>query len=270
MLDNTILKVRILNGVNKMKTIKRRKEILDELEKNNSVNITELSEILDVSSMTVRRDLNLFAEQGVVTLVHGGAVLNRGATLVHNMPFREEKLREEKIRIASFCANLINEGSSIFIDCGSTTKEIAEAIVQKKNIVVMTNSLPVSNILSTAKSIKLIMAPGVFREKPQGFFGQMTSDFISKFRIDILFLGADGLDIKQGATNPDIIDTETKRSLVKQATRIVLVIDHTKLGCSSFMTVATLKEIDTIVTDKDADPEIIKELKNQGVEVFLV
>ena len=253
-----------------MKTTKRRKEILDQLEKNNSVNITELSEILDVSSMTIRRDLNLFAEQGVVTLVHGGAVLNRGAAIVHNMPFKEEKLREEKKRIASFCANLVNEGSSIFVDCGSTAKEIAEAILQKKNIVVMTNSLPACNILSTAKNIKLIMAPGIFREKTQGFFGQMTSEFISKFKIDILFLGAEGLDIKQGTTSPDIVDAETKRSIVKQATKVVLVIDHTKLGFSSFMTVATLKEIDTIVTDKDADPEMIEELKNQGIEVFLV
>ncbi|MBP2631396.1 MAG: putative DeoR family transcriptional regulator [Firmicutes bacterium] len=253
-----------------MKTTKRRKDILEQLEKHKSVNITDLSEILDVSSMTIRRDLNLFAEQGIVTLVHGGAVLNRGAAIIHNMPFKEEILRVEKNRIASFCANLVNEGSSIFIDCGSTTKEIAETILQKKNIVVMTNSLPVSNILSTAKNIKLIMLPGVFREKNQGFFGQMTSEFVSNFKIDILFLGADGLDINQGATSPDIVDAETKRSLVKQATKVVLVIDHTKLGMSSFMTVATLKEIDTIVTDKDADSELIEELRNQGVEVFLV
>lgn len=253
-----------------MKTIKRRKEILDQLEKSSSVNITELSEILDVSSMTIRRDLNLFAEQGVVTLVHGGAVLNRGAAIMHNMPFKEEKLREEKKRIASFCANLVNEGSSIFIDCGSTTKEIAEAILQKKNIVVMTNSLPASNILSTAKNIKLIMVPGVFRDKAQGFFGQMTSEFVGNFKFDILFLGAEGLDIKQGATSPDIVDAETIRSLVKQATKVILVIDRTKLGVCSFMTVATLKEIDTIVTDKDADSELIEELRNQGVEVFLV
>lgn len=253
-----------------MKTTKRRKDILEQLEKHKSVNITELSELLDVSSMTIRRDLNLFAEQGIVTLVHGGAVLNRGAAIIHNMPFKEEILREEKNRIASFCANLVNEGSSIFIDCGSTTKEIAETILQKKNIVVMTNSLPVSNILSTAKNIKLIMLPGVFREKNQGFFGQMTSEFVSNFKIDILFLGAEGLDINQGATSPDIVDAETKRSLVKQATKVVLVIDHTKLGVSSFMTVATLKEIDTIVTDKDANSELIEELRNQGVEVFLV
>lgn len=253
-----------------MKTIKRRKEIMDQLEKNNSVSITELSEELKVSSMTIRRDLSLFAEQGIVTLIHGGAVLNHGTTLVHSMPFKEEKFREEKKRIASFCANLIHEGSSVFIDCGSTTKEVAEAILQKKNIVVMTNSLPVSNILSTAKNIKLIMVPGVFREKTQGFFGQMTSSFISNFKIDILFLGANGLDLKQGATSPEIIDSETKRSLVKQATKVVLVIDHTKIGVSSFMTVATLKEIDTLVTDKAADPEIIEELKNQGIEVFLV
>ena len=253
-----------------MKTNTRRKEILECLKTNGSVNILELAALYNVSSMTIRRDLKFFSDQGRVTLIHGGATFNRGSIFIHNLSFKEEHLQKEKNRIANFCVNLISEGSAVFIDCGSTTKELAEALSQKKNIVVMTNSLPVINILSTVKDIKLITVPGIFIEKTQGFSGQMTSRFIREFKIDVLFLGAEGFDISRGATDPDIDDTETKRILVKQATRVVLVVDHTKLGESSFMTIAAPREIDTIVTDKDADPEMIEKIKKLGIEVFLV
>lgn len=253
-----------------MKSRERRKQILSELEKNHSVNITELSQQLEVSSMTIRRDLNLFAQQGLVTLVHGGAVLNRGVTAIATMTIREKILQEEKSRIAHFCANLINESDAVFIDCGTTPKDIAEAIINRKNIIVMTNSLPVANILSSAKNLKLILTPGVYSANSHGFVGQMTADFIQKFKIDILFLGSKAFDLEQGITQPDIIDAETKRTMIRQAKKVVLAIDHTKLGTSSFMSAAMPKEIDVIVTDKDADPDLVEAIKKEGIDVFLV
>lgn len=253
-----------------MKAIKRRRDIIEYLEANQTAYISELSEHLNVSAMTIRRDLNAFAEQGLVTLIHGGAVLNRGVSFTYSRRFRKQKLHAEKRRIAQYCANLVNEGSSVFIDCGSTPEEIAEMLVNKKNIVVLTNSLPVANILSAAKNLKLIMAPGVFYDKPQGFLGQFTTEFISRFKIDILFLGGDGIDSQRGATNPDIIDSSTKRSLVKQAVRTIFAADHTKLGTSSFISIADLKELSLVVTDTGADAQIVTELRSHGLEIVLV
>jgi DeoR/GlpR family transcriptional regulator of sugar metabolism len=253
-----------------MNSIQRRKEIFTQLEQNQTVYISEISQILNVSAMTIRRDLNRLADQGLVTLIRGGAALNRGAALEYSSRFRKSQYPEEKYRIAKYCANLVTEGSSVFIDCGTTAEKIAEMLVMKKNIMAMTMSLPAANILSTAKDLRFIMAPGLFHEKPLGFMGQLTSDFISRFKIDILFLGANGLDLVHGATTPDLIDAETKQSLVQQAEKVVLATSHTKFGLSYFMRIAALKDIDLIVTDKAADPKLVQEMRDAGVDIVLV
>lgn len=253
-----------------MNTLKRRKMIINDLEKEGSVKTAELSERLNVSSMTIRRDLTFLAEEGIVRLTHGGAVLNNGALLEHGMLYKEEKLMEEKRRIGEFCYNFVNEGEAIFIDTGSTTKTIAEFIVNRKNILVVSHSLPVQQILSHSHGVKLISAPGVFREKTMGFLGQMTCDFVSGFKFDILFLGVEGVDVEHGVSVPDIVDGETKRALVRQAKKVIAVADYSKIGASFFMTIVPLREIDILVTNKEADTTMIEAIREQGVEVFLV
>lgn len=253
-----------------MNTLKRRKEIISELEKEGAVKTINLSERLEVSSMTIRRDLNYLASEGIVTLTHGGATLNNGALLEHATLFKEEKLVEEKRRIGEFCCNFVNEGDAIFIDTGTTAKVVAETIDGRKNILVVSHSLLVHQILGRSSGIKLIAAPGVFREKTMGFLGQMTCDFVAGLKFDTLFLGVEGVDIKHGVSVPDIIDAETKRALVRQAKRVVVVADYTKIGVSYFMTIVPLKEIDVLVTNKEADSNVIDQIRECGVEVFLV
>lgn len=251
-------------------TLKRRKAIIHQLEKEGTVKTADLSEELGVSSMTIRRDLNHLSEEGIVTLTHGGAVLNSGALLEHATLYKEEQLVEEKRRIGEFCYNFMNEGEAIFIDTGTTAKMVAETIINRKNMLVVSHSLLVQQILAHAPGIKLIAAPGVFREKTMGFLGQMTCDFVASLKFDTLFLGVEGVDVKHGVSVPDIVDAETKRALVRQARRIVAVADYTKLGISYFMTVVPLKEIDILVTNKEADPALVDEIREAGVEVFLV
>jgi len=248
----------------------RRKFILDVLQKNSSIHFAELALQLNVSTMTIRRDLSYMAEQGLVTLVHGGAVLNQGATALPSTRLREKRQVEEKGRIGAFCASLVKESDSIFIDCGSTTKHIASALLDRKNIFVMSNSLPVLNILANAKNIKLMAIPGLYYENMRGFCGQLASDFIRDFNIDLLFVGASALDIEHAVATQDITDAQTKRSLVKQAKKVILPIDHTKLGTSSFMTFATFNELDLVVTSKEADKDFIKNLRYYDVRVELV
>lgn len=253
-----------------MNTIKRRKEILNELEREGRVNTTALSEALGVSSMTIRRDLNYLADEGIVTLTHGGAILNSGSLMEQGMFYKEDRLVDEKRRIGEFCFNFVNEGEAIFIDTGTTTKAIAETIVNRKNIVVVTHSLPVQQILSHSPGIKLIAAPGVFREKTMGFLGKMTCDFVAGLKYDTLFLGIEGIDVEHGVSVPDILDAETKRALVRQAKKVIAVADHTKVGISYFMRIVPLNDIDILVTNREADEKVIESIREQGVEVFLV
>ena len=248
----------------------RRNEILDYLEKNHIVYSSELCQSLNVSPMTIHRDFQAMAKQGLITIIRGGAVLNHGTSVLYSLNLHQTSMPLEKQRIAKYCAELVREGSTIFIDCGSTAELIAESIRHKKNITIMTNSLDTAHVLSSSKENKLIMVPGVFAELLRGFSGQMTTDFMSRFQVDMLFLGANGIDVAHGLTSPDYTDAETKRVLIKHARQIIVASDHTKLGKNFFVTIAKLPEINLIVTDKEADPNIIEDIKACGTNIALV
>lgn len=253
-----------------MNSSDRRKKILDYLEKNHAGYTSDLCQLLNVSPMTVHRDFQAMSKQGLVTIIRGGAAINHGTSLLYSLNLRQTSMPLEKQRIAEYCAGLVFEGSTIFIDCGSTAELIAESIKHKKNITIMTNSLDIANILSSSKENKIIMVPGVFSQLLRGFSGQLTTDFISRFQVDILFLGANGIDINHGLTSPDYTDAETKRILIKHARQIIVAADHTKLDKNFFVTIAKLSEINLIVTDKNANVNVVENMKNHGANLILV
>ena len=253
-----------------MSSSDRRNEILKYLEINNVAYTSDLCKVLNTSPITIHRDFQSLAKQGLVTLIRGGAVLHQGTAVLYSLQFRQTNMQVEKQRIAKYCADLVNEGETIFIDCGSTADLIPQEIKQKNNITIMTNSLNSAYILSSSKTNNLIMVPGLFKSLLHGFSGQMTIDFMSRFQVDKLFLGANGLDVSRGLTSPDITDAETKRALLKHAHQTIVAADHTKLGKSFFTTIAKLSEIAFIVTDKGADPQIVKEMQDVEANVILV
>ena len=253
-----------------MSSSDRRNEILKYLEENDIAYTTELSQILNASPTTIYRDFQALAKKGLVTLIRGGAVLHQGTAVLYSLQFRQTSMPIEKQRIAKYCANLVNEGETVFIDCGSTADLIAHEVKKKNNITIMTNSLNAACILSSNENLNLIMVPGLFKSLLHGFSGQMTTDFISRFQVDHLFLGANGLDIVRGLTSPDFTDAETKRVLIKHARQIIVAADHTKLGKNFFVRIAKLSEIDLIVTDKNADLQMIKEFQDSGANIVAV
>ena len=253
-----------------MKASLRRKELLSYLEKNQIGYTSALCQELNVSAMTIHRDFEAMSKQGLVTLIRGGAAINHGSAVLYSQGLRQTQLPLEKRRIASHCASLVREGMTIFLDCGSTTERIAEALRSKKGITVLTNSLASANILSQSKENKLIMVPGIYSAPLGGFSGQMTTEFMERFQLDILFLGANGLSSARGLTSPDFTDADTKRVLVRLASRVIVAADHTKLGKDCFISIAKLSDLGMIVTDKDADPQIIDEMQAHGANIELV
>lgn len=252
-----------------MKQARRRKEILTELENEGIVDTIALSKKLEVSTMTIRRDLQALSREGIVTITHGGAVLNEGSLFEHPMTYKEERYIEEKKRIGAFCASFVNDGDSVFIDTGTTAYQVAESIKNKKNIVVTTQSLSVMQLLSEYKNIKLIAAPGIYRAMSKGFLGEITCEFVKDFKYDILFLAAEGINVEHGISVPDIVDATTKKALVSRAVKVVAVMDKSKFGSSYFMTVTALDQVDIVVTNEGADPNIVNAIRERGVEVFL-
>lgn len=240
------------------------------LKERRRVTIEGLAKDLEVSTMTIRRDLRRLADEDIVTLVHGGAVYNEGGAYLPALMVREKTMRREKSAIAEYCAQQIPEGSAVYLDNGSTTVEIADALRGKQNIAVLSHSLPVLNILSHAKNIQLISVSGIYEPRAKGFFGDLALRMLRQFRIDIAFLGVTAVDAEDGVMSAVFYEQALKKVLVERAKKKILAIDHTKIGGSSFLKVCDLHEIDGIVTDKFADATFIAKAKRMGIEVAQV
>lgn len=240
------------------------------LKERRRVTIEGLAKDLEVSTMTIRRDLRRLADEDIVTLVHGGAVYNEGGAYLPALTVREKTMRREKSAIAEYCAQQIPEGSAVYLDNGSTTVEIADALRGKQNIAVLSHSLPVLNILSHAKNIQLISVSGIYEPRAKGFFGDLALRMLRQFRIDIAFLGVTAVDAEDGVMSAVFYEQALKKVLVECAKKKILAIDHTKIGGSSFLKVCDLHEIDGIVTDKFADATFIAKAKRMGIEVAQV
>ena len=240
-----------------MNAIERKRYILNELQRNGSVVITDLAERIQVSSMTIRRDLNAMAEDGMVTLEHGGAVLNNGSLFECNMSFKSE------------CMEYINEGDSIFLDAGTTPNEVAVLLRGKRNISVLTHSLMVANTTANMRNIKLIMCPGEFRENSMAFLGPLTDDFIQHFQIDTLFLSLEGIDLNDGLSVVDVQDGHTKKVLVEKAKRVICIADHSKFNKSFFYKIAPVADVDLVVTDTGLDAATQELFRQNNVPLVL-
>ena len=252
-----------------MKAIERRQFILQMLQTHGSVNIAELAERLEVSSMTIRRDLNSFAEEGLITMAHGGAILNKGSLFEFNAFYKQSEKTIEKKMMAQEAIGYINEGDSVFLDSGTTVKEVADLCVTKKNIVILTHSLLVANALSESDSVRVVMCPGEFRKISMAYMGPLTTEFISKFKIDTLFLGVEGVDLDSGVSVPDILDGATKISLVEQAERIICIADHSKFNKSFLFKICPLEKLDLIITDANLDRETIENFKRHDIPLIV-
>ncbi|MBR2545608.1 MAG: DeoR/GlpR transcriptional regulator [Erysipelotrichaceae bacterium] len=253
-----------------MNTIARRQRILQELQEKGNVSIVDMAETIGVSSMTIRRDLKKLSAEGLVTLEYGGAALNSGSLFEYNMAMKEREHSSEKVRIARKCLEYINEGDSIYIDSGTTPAELAKLIGNKRNIVVLSHSLLVANILSKYPNVKFIMCPGVFRERSMAYMGQMTDEFVSRFKIDKFFLSIEGIDVDSGVSVPDYTDGETKRNILLNSDVIIVMVDSSKFGKKFFYNIANVQSLDAVVTDENVDPEYVRILKSHNVRVDLV
>lgn len=253
-----------------MSTKERRNKLLKQLEENKRVYIKALSTMLNVSEMTIRRDLNRLSEIGIVTIVHGGAVFNEGGTSNPNVTFRERQMQREKNILGLYCSNLIREGSAVYLHCGSTLSSIADALLNRQNIAVISNSLPVFNILSGNKNIQLIALPGIYEPVNRGFFGDMTQRMIRNFRIDIAFLGADALSVEFGLMSAMPVDQALARTVLETARKKILVTDHTKINKEFFLKICDLREFEQIITDKEADSAFVDKVRRLGIDIVQV
>ena len=254
-----------------LKIVERRRIILEVLQQKGSADINELSERLHVSSMTVRRDLKELAGTGSISIRQGTAVLNDGALREYNMLVKHDINIEEKRRIAQKCFEYVSDGDSIFLDAGTTVKELAELICRcNESVNILTHSLLAANALRGINNSRLIMCPVEYRDMSMAFLGALADDFIQRFQIDVLFLSTEGVSISDGLSVVDVADGHAKRIMIEHAKKVVLMADSSKFEKTFFYKIAPVSSIDVIVTDTDLDDSQYEEYQLAGVEVVRV
>ncbi|CDO04756.1 Glycerol-3-phosphate regulon repressor [Oceanobacillus picturae] len=241
---------------------KRHVFILEKVKVNGEVNSKDLAEELNVSLMTINRDLKALSENGELELVYGGAVYKKTNLSEYPMTIKREVNAYGKKLIGEYCKRLVKPYSSIFIETGTTTLAVAHEIFRTRNCTFYSNSLMVLSTLSKHKDISLFSVPGEYRDLSQGFLGVQTIDYIKDFQFDLVFVGTEGITLEHGVTLPDEVDAFTKKAIINQAKQVVLVADKTKFGLSHLYKAGEVKDFDIIITDLPKDHESFKEMSH--------
>ncbi len=248
----------------------RKKTILDILNTENKVEVAKLASELEVSEVTVRRDLLIMERQGLLAKTYGGAVKLEQTFLETMYRDKVKKMPEEKEAIGKYAAGLVKSGDVIFLDNGTTTAQIAKNLKDRTNITVVTNSLFVLSELRFSRNINIILLGGNYRAGSLDLSGPLTERSIETFRADKAFLGTDGINIDGGVTSGDIYTAKVTELMCRLANEVIIVADHTKIGKNSFSKYADIKNIDKLITDKNTDSSYLNKISELGVEVITV
>ena len=251
-----------------MNPLERRAHILRRLQQDGKAGLSELAAELGVSSMTVRRDLRTFVEQGIAVISVGTVYLSEhsveGLTLAVSTGAQEQSRRKRAIALRA--AQLIDDGDTIIVDCGTTTCGMLDYL-EAKRLTIITNSIPVAGKVGDNPNVRLVYAPGEYTADSQGMVGPLTADFFRTLRVDKAFLGAHGFDAQGGAHEPVVGDATTKRAMLESAERSYLLVDSGKYGNMHFMALSRLSDFSCVITDADFPAERRPELEAACNEV---
>ncbi len=250
--------------------VERQARIVENFESRHYCSTVELSRLLRVSAMTVRRDLRELAEMGVLTLVHGGARLNQSAILEPGVSARSSEHRPEKEAIGAYAAGMIQPGEALCVDAGSTALEVARHLKQLSGLTVVTHSLSVMVELSRHSNVTVVSLGGTLHHSSLLFSGPDVVTALSRLHFSTIVVGMSGIDFTLGMTCGDLSEAETKRAMIRAAERVIIVADHTKIGKRFLAKVGPLEAGQILVTDDRVHDAALRHLGHIGVEVHTV
>jgi DeoR/GlpR family transcriptional regulator of sugar metabolism len=229
--------------------------------------LEELSQHVEASVSTVRRDLSVLEVTGNLRRTHGGARILTPKSDEFAFSTRDEHQLSEKEMIGRACAGLIGSNQSVILDAGTTVYHVARHLEEKAPQIV-TNSLPVANLFASANRVEVILAGGVIYPRLGVMVGPMTVETFSKMRTDVAVMSAGGITL-EGITNSHALLIDIQRAMLKAAQKIIFCLDHTKLGRQSVSQLCGLDLIDVVVTDSAAPADLVAGLRERGVEVVV-
>lgn len=236
-----------------MNLSQRQQQILQRVQQQGFVSIDDLVASFNVTPQTVRRDINALCDLGVLRRFHGGAGL---PSSVENIayPARQILNLEEKQRIAQLVAQHIPDKSSLFINLGTTTEEVAKALADHTGLRVITNNLNVATLLSDKPGFEVIITGGLVRHRDRGVVGEATVDFIKQFKVDFGVIGISGIDLDGILLDFDYREVRVSQAIIANSRKVLLVADHSKFSRSAMVRLGHISEVNMLFTD-DSPPE---------------
>jgi DeoR/GlpR family transcriptional regulator of sugar metabolism len=253
---------------NTYSNVERQQQLLGLLASQRRITVLEICEQFSVSEATARRDLEQLADQGLLQRVHGGAIAIHRAAPEHPILIRGQEQAEEKSRIGKAAAALIGDGETVFLGSGTTVLEVARNLLGRRNLTVITNSLPIINTLAGSPEIHVIVLGGMLRESELSFIGHITEQALEEVRADKVIIGTRALDLEQGLTNDYLPETLTDRAILRCGREIIIAADHSKFGCVSTAFLVPIQSVHKIVTDDGTPGEMIAALQEKGILVI--
>ena len=249
-----------------MLAIERRNAILEKLQAEKKVIVSELSQLYDVSEETIRRDLEKLENDGYAIKSYGGAVLNENANL--DLPFNVRKNKNVigKQKIAELLEQMIYDGDKIMLDASSTAVFIAKALKEKKNLTMISNSIEIVLEVFGNSNWNVLSTGGAAKEGSFALVGPQTDKMLRSYHVDKAIISCKGIDFSYGFTDTDELHTENKKTMFECATQKILAIDSSKFDKTSFTKIGSLNEITTVVTDREPDEKWMQKFEELNIE----
>ena len=253
-----------------MLAAQRQALIVEEVQRRGAVRVSDLTRQFGVSEMTIRRDLDLLVQHGLVDKVHGGATTRR-ASSTEEPGFEAKWLRQqrEKEAIVRAAARQVRPGTAVGLSAGTTTWTLAHEIREISGLTVVTNSIQVAEVLYGGSAEQTVVLTGGVRTPSDALVGPVAVSALHQLHLDIVFMGVHGMDVRSGFTTPNLLEADANRAFVRAARQLAVVADHTKWGVLGISTIAALEDADLVVTD-DGMPEDALRLLGERVGELVV
>ena len=247
----------------------RHERIIQLVKQNGYMSIDALAKELDVTPQTIRRDINMLAEEDILRRYHGGAGL--GSNSVQNEDYAKRKVwnQQEKDRIASLVAEHIPNNSSLFMNIGTTVESVARSLLDHSGLKIITNNLNVASIFSGHEQFEVTIAGGTVRQRDGGIIGEATIDFIRQFKVDYAVMGISGIDEDGTLLDFDYREVRVAQAMIEHARKIFLVADHSKIGRNAVVKLGHISQVTAMFTDIQPPETLMQQIEHSGVQLHL-
>lgn len=254
-----------------MNTAQRLATIIDLITRKGSISIKELEELFHVSHMTIHRDLVRLEREGILRRVKGGAILSKSTTAELTFVLREQRNREKKFLIGNKAADLVEDGTAIAVDASTTALHFVRNLKQRQfsNLIVVTTGIKAALELVGEHGIQVILCGGVVRDISLSVVGKLASLALKEFHCVKAFISGEGLTFEHGLTASNMLEVESKQALIESSSESILLLDSSKFGKTSFITIAQIEAFSTVVTDSGIPEDFRKGILDRKIQLII-